>query len=74
MEYDDEYFERYATEILKHRPKESQETIDQYREAVAQWFEAQGLNPIYAFEIRFKKRWDQWDEGQKLEFVIRNMK
>ena len=54
------------------REKEDEETIEAYREAVAD--NAEKYDPIGAHEIRTATPWDQWTDEQFLELVKKNPK
>ena len=54
-------------ELLHFRPIEEEETVAQYRIALAQ----RDKDPVQAMEIFLGKGWDRWTDGDVLKCVAR---
>lgn len=68
MDFPDESLESHA-KLVGFRQKEENETIEQYREAFADYMVP--IDFIESQEIRNKVGWDKWSDKQNLEMLLR---
>jgi hypothetical protein len=69
MDFPDETLERYA-EMVRFRAKEPEESIDEYRIALADHVES--IDPCEAMEIRTGKGWNKWSSMDFEEVISKS--
>lgn len=68
MDFPDELLEKHA-KIVGFRPRNKNENIGEYREALANYMEP--IDFIESQEIRNGKGWNRWDDEEGRDVVMR---